>query len=57
MFGGVERKPGKAFIVPVPDRSVDTSMAIISDWMEPGTEVTSTAGWQKLKRRVTHTKL
>jgi hypothetical protein len=41
VFGGVERKPEKTFLVPVSDRTADTSMTIISDWFEPGTEVTS----------------
>jgi hypothetical protein len=31
VFSGVERKPGKPFLVPVPDRTADNSMAIISD--------------------------
>jgi hypothetical protein len=41
VFGGVKRKPGKPFPVPVPDRNADTSKAIIRDWIEPGTKVTS----------------
>jgi len=39
VFGGVERESGKTFLVPVPDRTADTLMAVISDWIEPGTTV------------------
>jgi hypothetical protein len=37
VFGGVERESGKTFLVPVPDTIADTLMAVISDWIEPGT--------------------
>jgi hypothetical protein len=37
VFGGVERETGNTFLVPVKDRNTDTIMAVIRDWMEPGT--------------------
>ena len=33
--------PVKTFLVPVPDRTADTLMTIIHDWIEPGTTVIS----------------
>jgi transposase-like protein len=39
VFGGVERESGKTFLVPVPDRTADTLMAVIVEWIEPGTTV------------------
>jgi transposase-like protein len=39
VFGGVERESGKTFLVPVPDRTAETSMAVIDAWIEPGTTV------------------
>jgi len=41
VFGGVERESGKTFLVPVPDRTADTLMAVIDAWIEPGTTVIS----------------
>jgi hypothetical protein len=41
VFGGVERESEKPSLVPVPDRTADTFMAVISDWIEPGTMVIS----------------
>ena len=41
MFGGVERESDRTFLVPVPDRTADTLVAIIRDWIEPGTTVIS----------------
>ena len=41
VFGGVERESGKTFLVPVEDRTADTLMDVISDWIEPGTTVIS----------------
>jgi transposase-like protein len=41
VFGGIERESGKTFLVPVPERTADTLMAVISDWVEPGTTVIS----------------
>jgi len=37
VFGGVERESGKMFLVPVPDRTANTLMAVIDAWIEPGT--------------------
>jgi len=41
VFGGVERESGRTFLVPVPDRTTDTLVAIIRDWIEPGTTAIS----------------
>ena len=41
VFGGVERESGKTFLVTVPDRTAETSMAVINAWIEPGTAVIS----------------
>ena len=41
VFGGVERKSGRTFLVPIPDRTADTLATIIHDWIEPGTTVIS----------------
>jgi hypothetical protein len=40
-FGGVEIESGRTFLVPVPDRTADTLLDSISDWIEPGTTVIS----------------
>jgi len=34
VFGGVERESGRTFLAPVPDRTADTLVAIIRDWIE-----------------------
>jgi hypothetical protein len=41
VIGGVEREPGKTFLVPVPEGSVGTLMTVLRDWIEPGTTVIS----------------
>jgi hypothetical protein len=41
VFGGVKLDSGKTFLVPVPDRTADTLMAVISAWIEPATAVIS----------------
>jgi transposase-like protein len=41
VFGGVERESGKTFLVPVPDKTAETLMAVIDAWIEPGTTVIS----------------
>jgi len=41
VFGGVERDSSRTFLVPVPDRTADTLVAIIRDWIEPRTTVIS----------------
>jgi hypothetical protein len=37
VFGRVERESVKTFLVPVPDRTADTLVAVINAWIEPGT--------------------
>jgi transposase-like protein len=44
VFGGVERESGATFLVRVKDRTADTLMAVLRDWVEPGTRVISD-GW------------
>ncbi len=41
MFGGYERETGRVFMVPVEDRSTDTLLPIIKDWILPGTTIIS----------------
>jgi transposase-like protein len=41
VFGGVERGSGKTFLVAVPDRTAATLVAVIKEWIEPGTTVIS----------------
>jgi transposase-like protein len=41
VFGGVEREPGRTFLVPVLDGTAETLMAVIYDWIHPGTTVIS----------------
>lgn len=41
VFGGVERESGRTFLVPVQDRTADTLMTVIGEWVEPGTTVIS----------------
>jgi transposase-like protein len=41
VFGGVERGSGKTFLVTVPDRTAETLIAVIKDWIESGTTVIS----------------
>ena len=41
VFGGLEREPGKTFLVPLPYRTADTLKAVIDAWIEPGTAVNS----------------
>jgi transposase-like protein len=48
VFGGVERESGATFLVPVKDRTADTLMAVLRDWVEPGTRVISD-GWSAYK--------
>ena len=44
VFGGVEWESSRTFLVPIPNRTADTLVAIICDWIEPGTMVISD-GW------------
>jgi hypothetical protein len=41
VFGGVERESGRMFLVPVPDRAVDTLMTAMNACIEPDTTVIS----------------
>ena len=41
VFGGVERESGQTLLVPVKDRTADTLLAVIRNWIEPGTKVIS----------------
>jgi hypothetical protein len=41
VFGGVERGSGRAFLVPVPDRTAETLTALVHAWVELGTTVIS----------------
>ncbi|GFG32769.1 hypothetical protein Cfor_10343 [Coptotermes formosanus] len=41
VFGGVECESGKTFLVPVPDRTADTVMDVLTAWTEPGTSIIS----------------
>ena len=41
VFGGYQRSDGRVFMVPVEDRSKDTLLPIIQDWIKPGTTIIS----------------
>ncbi|EFX76174.1 hypothetical protein DAPPUDRAFT_55428, partial [Daphnia pulex] len=41
VFGGVERETGRCFLVVVPDRSEATLLALIKQWILPGTIIYS----------------
>ena len=41
VFGGYERGTGRTFKVPVEDRSTDTLLQIIKEWILPGTTIYS----------------
>jgi transposase-like protein len=41
IFGGVERDTGRAFFVPVMDRTAETLTDVIRAWIEPGTKIIS----------------
>jgi transposase-like protein len=41
VFSGVERESGETYLVPVQDRTAETLMAVIRDWIEPSTTVIS----------------
>jgi hypothetical protein len=38
-FGGVERESRKTSLLPFLDRTADTLMAVLREWMEPGTTI------------------
>ena len=41
VFGGYERETGNVFMVPVENRSADTLLAIIKEWIKPGSTIIS----------------
>ena len=41
VFGGVERRSGKVFLVAEHDRSQETLLSVIKEWIKPGTSVYS----------------
>jgi len=41
VFGGYERETGKCFMIPVENRTAETILAIIKDWIKPGTTIIS----------------
>ncbi len=41
VFGGVERETGKCFLIPVERRDKDTLLAVIKEWILPGTLIIS----------------
>jgi hypothetical protein len=41
VFGGVERDTGKCFLVVVENRTADTLLKVIRDWILPGTTIIS----------------
>lgn len=41
VFGGYERETGKVFMIPVEDRSAETLLPIITEWILPGTTIIS----------------
>jgi hypothetical protein len=62
VFGGVKRHSGRTFFTPVPDRSAETLVAVIRDWIRPGTTVISDCwggggGTTVSKRKVTRISL
>ncbi|KFM60959.1 putative transposase-like protein, partial [Stegodyphus mimosarum] len=48
VFGGVERGTGRLFLVAVHDRSMETLMRCIEEWIESGTTIYSD-GWKSCK--------
>ncbi|GFV70284.1 putative transposase-like protein [Trichonephila clavipes] len=49
VFGGVERKTGRCFLVAVHDRTAETLLGLIESWIEPGTTVISDR-WKSYER-------
>jgi len=41
VFGGYERETGNCFMVPVENRNAITLLAIIKEWIKPGTTIIS----------------
>jgi hypothetical protein len=57
VLGGVERESRKTNLVPTPDRTADMLMAVLRDWIEPGTTFIndSWSEYRDYKRMSTHT--
>jgi hypothetical protein len=53
VLGDVERESRKTNLVPIPDRTADTLMAVLRDWIEPGTSVISDQ-WSEYRDIQTH---
>ena len=53
VFGGMERESGRAFLVPVPDRTADTLTSVIRAWIEPRTTLISDC-WAAYQDMVSH---
>jgi hypothetical protein len=53
VLGGVERESRKTNLLPIPDRTADTLMAVLRDWIEPGTTVISDR-WSEYRNTETH---
>lgn len=53
VFGGYERETGNCFMVPVEDRSSQTLLPIIKDWIKPGTTIISDC-WKVIIRELSH---
>lgn len=41
VFGGYERETGNCFMIPVENRTANTLLEIIKDWIKPGTTIIS----------------
>ncbi|CAI6355836.1 unnamed protein product [Macrosiphum euphorbiae] len=41
VFGGYERETGNCFMIPVENRTAETLLVIIKDWIKPGTTIIS----------------
>jgi len=41
VFGGYERETGNCFMIPVENRTANTLLKIIKDWIKPGTTIIS----------------
>jgi transposase-like protein len=53
VFSGVEPESGKTFLFPVPERTSDTLMAVLLDWIEPDTTVINDC-WSAYRDIETH---
>ncbi|KAK9296905.1 hypothetical protein QLX08_009215 [Tetragonisca angustula] len=41
IFGGIKRSSKRIFIIPIPDRSSETLLEVIRNWIKPGTTIIS----------------